>query len=711
MRTVLRRVFIFALAMGLVAPQAVFCLAPTSPFIQREFRLNHPEGRYNFEPVSGINHHEQYRLIDKTAGSEMLVDPVGFKIVSFKTQGVENVNYSDDYGPNGISVEFPFAGRIQGGEFMREGEKRVLEKNEQGEQNAIGGLVRDKAFQVEKIEADEEGIFIRGYFETSFLPQMQQQFGHARLTLTYRLKGNRILLDSVVSNLEDKDLPVFFRYHPWLKVQTGRAKLRRLQARQMYADETKMPEFTTDIPGDWNPAEQEIALPKNADHTFVGLQPDPDGYWTIEAHAGDRTIRMRGQAHAFANAGIWDTWGGNLSIEPGAIPNAVHRNAPWVRAKEEIKGRLVIEIKDIRPPLFGYLKPKESKEISGDGALRVWVGKKLSIIDPKAMPASQELSDALGANLRIEKLDNGNVKLTSLDKLNVAKIYFETGTSEEIREAIIAKNKEIFREPELFKPVPTGPVEKVFLDGERVRVAYKGPIQVWLGASARVELRNAEDLLALNPALRSGIDSRFAYYLVNPDDPRKAIGIGRVGDYFELGQRNADILNALDAGVATGAIYARIAWMGGDDFYLESHAYKETALRLGWTDAMRVEQNVATVLSLKPQAWNFIAGLPRNHYETTALFNTFGQVFADASPGLRSFTLNISLSGGGDAFVCKAIPQAAGQIQILPVMVLTRTAQALQEQGHFNALAHVLNQVPGGPATKLEVFDATTASL
>ncbi len=726
MRAIFRYTVILILALGLVAPQAVFCLAPSSPFVQKEFKLNHPEGRYNVETVSGINDHEQYRLIDKESGSEMIVDPVGFKIVSLKTQGVENVNYSDDYGPNGISVEFPFAGRIKGGEFMREGEKRVLEKNEQGGQNAIGGLVRDKAFKIEEIAADEEGIFIRGHFETSFLPAMQQQFGLAKLTLTYRLKGNRIFLDSVVSNLEDKDLPIFFRYHPWLKVQTGRTRLRQLQTRQMYMDETKMPEFTMDIPGDWNPAQQAqqgIALPKNADHTFVGLQPDPDGYWTIEADAGDRTIVMRGQAHAFPNAGVWDTWGGNLSIEPGAIPNAVHRGAPWLLAREEKKGRVSIEIKDIRPPVFGYLKQKESKEISGDNALRVWVGKKLFIIDPKNMPASQDLSDSLDAKLRdpklrIEKLDNGNVRLTSLDiKFNVAKIYFETGTSYEVREAIIAQNKERFKALALSQQAPVVETEKWLVQDERVRLTYKGPIQVWLGASARVELRSADDLSALYPQLRGKMDARFAYYLINPDDPIGAIGFKRIGDYVELGQRNANVLQALGISeLAQGVMYARLAWMGAGHFYLESDAHTETGLRMGWTDERRVEQNAATLLAVPPAKWYFVRALPRDRFETTAQFNTFGEVKAldpkDAGvQNLRPFTLTVSLSHEGNSFLCRAHPEASGQIEILPVGLLMQTAAELQKPHNFNRLAHLLNQVPGAPAIKLEIFDATSAAL
>lgn len=113
------------------------------------------------------------------------------------------------------SILFPFANRINDGKFNFNGSNYNLQCNEKQLNNAIHGLVYNKAFLVDELKKFENHAEIKLYYE-EINPPTGYPFKF-RVELTYKLTNEFLSLKINVINLDDKKLPFTVGWHPYFK--------------------------------------------------------------------------------------------------------------------------------------------------------------------------------------------------------------------------------------------------------------------------------------------------------------------------------------------------------------------------------------------------------------------------------------------------------------------------------------------------------------
>ena len=113
------------------------------------------------------------------------------------------------------SILFPFANRINDGQFNFNGSNYNLQCNEKQLNNAIHGLVYNKAFLVDELKKFENHAEIKLYYE-ELNPPTGYPFKF-RVELTYKLTNEFLSLKINVINLDDKKLPFTVGWHPYFK--------------------------------------------------------------------------------------------------------------------------------------------------------------------------------------------------------------------------------------------------------------------------------------------------------------------------------------------------------------------------------------------------------------------------------------------------------------------------------------------------------------
>ena len=111
------------------------------------------------------------------------------------------------------SILFPFANRINDGQFNFNGTNYNLPCNEKQLNNAIHGLVYNKAFLVDELKKFENHAEIKLYYE-EINPPTGYPFKF-RVELTYKLTNEFLSLKINVINLDDKKLPFTVGWHPY----------------------------------------------------------------------------------------------------------------------------------------------------------------------------------------------------------------------------------------------------------------------------------------------------------------------------------------------------------------------------------------------------------------------------------------------------------------------------------------------------------------
>ena len=111
------------------------------------------------------------------------------------------------------SILFPFANRINDGQFNFNGSNYNLPCNEKQLNNAIHGLVYNKAFLVDELKKFENHAEIKLYYE-ELNPPTGYPFKF-RVELTYKLTNEFLSLKINVINLDDKKLPFTVGWHPY----------------------------------------------------------------------------------------------------------------------------------------------------------------------------------------------------------------------------------------------------------------------------------------------------------------------------------------------------------------------------------------------------------------------------------------------------------------------------------------------------------------
>ena len=111
------------------------------------------------------------------------------------------------------SILFPFANRINDGQFNFNGSNYHLPCNEKQLNNAIHGLVYNKPFVVDELKKFENHAEIKLYYE-ELNPPTGYPFKF-RVELTYKLTNGFLSLKINVINLDDKKLPFTVGWHPY----------------------------------------------------------------------------------------------------------------------------------------------------------------------------------------------------------------------------------------------------------------------------------------------------------------------------------------------------------------------------------------------------------------------------------------------------------------------------------------------------------------
>lgn len=108
---------------------------------------------------------------------------------------------------------FPFASRIPEGKYSFLGKEYELDKNEDGNQNAIHGLVRKKSFQVDEQLIEDQFASIKLSFD---LKELKGYPFEVHFTVTYKLDshGTFALKYEAVNN-GNAPAPAMFGWHPY----------------------------------------------------------------------------------------------------------------------------------------------------------------------------------------------------------------------------------------------------------------------------------------------------------------------------------------------------------------------------------------------------------------------------------------------------------------------------------------------------------------
>jgi len=129
-------------------------------------------------------------------------------------QDLENTTYQEDYAS---AVLFPFANRICDGKYSFQEENYQLDCNEKEKNNAIHGLIHDKAFQLANSQFEKEKNSITlSYTEEN--PPKGFPFLFA-IELTYTLRNNGLDLAIKAENKSANNFPFTMGWHPYFVVK------------------------------------------------------------------------------------------------------------------------------------------------------------------------------------------------------------------------------------------------------------------------------------------------------------------------------------------------------------------------------------------------------------------------------------------------------------------------------------------------------------
>ena len=111
------------------------------------------------------------------------------------------------------AILFPFANRVENGEFMFNNFSYKLASNEKGSKNAIHGLIFNKVFECEKTEVSESSASIKlCYKETEGKQGFPFKYN---IQLIYTLTREGLVLKIIAENTDEKPFPFTLGWHPY----------------------------------------------------------------------------------------------------------------------------------------------------------------------------------------------------------------------------------------------------------------------------------------------------------------------------------------------------------------------------------------------------------------------------------------------------------------------------------------------------------------
>jgi len=183
-----------------------------------------------------------YTLTDADSGSSVTIVPGwGATVTSMKvkldgkpeTEVFYYGNKDITKASGGIPVLWPFANRIKDGKFTWAGDahnlhdinvtdkNRPIVKADGTKRHIYHGMARYAKWSVGRAGVDKDGAYMTCFLNSADYSAMEKHFGKAKITLAYRLKGNQLGIAVNIINNDDKDIPMSFALHPWIKLPLG----------------------------------------------------------------------------------------------------------------------------------------------------------------------------------------------------------------------------------------------------------------------------------------------------------------------------------------------------------------------------------------------------------------------------------------------------------------------------------------------------------
>ncbi|WMX15076.1 MULTISPECIES: aldose 1-epimerase [unclassified Aureispira] len=138
------------------------------------------------------------------------------------------------------AVLFPFANRINRGQYEYQGEQYQLECNETARGHAMHGLIYQQCFDFLDAEVNEEGANISFVYH-----QDHRAVGFPfpfKTVLTYRLTGDSLRLEVDVENTGTRSFPFSLGWHPYFYSRDlDRSTIHMNSQQQIQTDETMIP--------------------------------------------------------------------------------------------------------------------------------------------------------------------------------------------------------------------------------------------------------------------------------------------------------------------------------------------------------------------------------------------------------------------------------------------------------------------------------------
>ena len=265
----------------------------------------HPESDYTVQQLS-IEGISVVRLIDSHREIEVSILPShGNRAYEMKVHGedilfppaTDGTDFLKRVGQNGIPFMAPWANRLDGTGFWANG-KRYNFNSDLGNfwKDANGlpihGLIMNSAlWKLVDMGADEDSAYVTSRLEFWKHPDLMAQwpFAHS-YEMTYRLANGSLEVQTTVSNLSAKAMPLVIGFHPYFRIPgipRDRWTLHLPVRKKVIMDDRMIPtgEFIDlDLP---NP------LPlkdRTLDHGFMDMEYDVDGCATFSITAGKKRI-------------------------------------------------------------------------------------------------------------------------------------------------------------------------------------------------------------------------------------------------------------------------------------------------------------------------------------------------------------------------------------------------------------------------------------
>ena len=332
---------------------------------RRKFDGINSSGRFK-SSVEMINGYKVLILTDKTSDSVFSVVPgFGFKIHSLRINGKDIYRpASDVVGSGGQVIMSPWVGRIENGEFIFDGALRDINDLESVKiDGSTGypkdGLVRNQKWVLEDAGIDVDGVFVRASIDAANHPDILENFGHSKLTMTIHMNGQDVFYDVEQENLDNKRVYSAVGLHEYGTSINGSTTLELEAGSVLDADEKGIPTGlkisvnAAELDGHLDFNDGAIVVPGVVDRTYTDVAMDDQGRWKAVATDSARGIRRTylADGNMFAHPHIWS---GNTSSYADITsvefltdrPDGIHDpNARgWLEVDEKRAGRIRMHV-------------------------------------------------------------------------------------------------------------------------------------------------------------------------------------------------------------------------------------------------------------------------------------------------------------------------------------------------------------------------------